>query len=79
MPALTNGEQDVLQRLARGDSYLDVAQTLFITQNTVKTHVASLYRKLNASRRSEALRTAWALGMLLEIPAASPLPREGHG
>jgi DNA-binding CsgD family transcriptional regulator len=73
VPQLTNREVDVLTRLARGDSYVDVAQYLFITENTVKTHVASLYRKLNAGRRAEALRTAWALGLIAEVGATSPL------
>jgi ATP/maltotriose-dependent transcriptional regulator MalT len=55
-----------------GDSYLDVAQTLFITQNTVKTHVSALYRKLNVNRRSEALHRAWRLGLLNEVSPTVP-------
>ena len=57
-------ETDVLQELALGGSYLDVAQALYVTENTVKTHVASLYRKLGADRRAGALREARARGLL---------------
>ena len=78
VPPLTSREVEVLGRLARGDSYLDIAQALYITQNTVKTHVAALYRKLNAGKRSEALRTAWALGLLTEIAPASPDPGQAR-
>lgn len=78
VPPLTSREADVLTRLAHGDSYVDIAQHLYITQNTVKTHVASLYRKLNAGRRSEALRAAWSLGLLTEVTAASPDSGERH-
>ena len=76
VPALTPREQDVLGRLARGEEYVDIAQHLYITQNTVKTHVASLYRKLNVGRRSQALRAARDLGLLTEVGAVSPAPGE---
>ena len=76
MPALAPREQDVLGRLARGEEYVDIAQHLYITQNTVKTHVASLYRKLNVGRRSQALRAARDLGLLTEVGAVSPAPGE---
>jgi DNA-binding CsgD family transcriptional regulator len=55
---------DVLRELALGGSYTDIAATLFITENTVKTHLASLYRKLGATRRGEALRAAREAGLL---------------
>lgn len=62
--ALTPRERDVLDRLARGASYADIAADLVVSTNTVKTHVASLYAKLGAGRRSEALATARALELL---------------
>ena len=40
------------------DTYADIAASLFVSENTVKTHVSSLYGKLGAARRSEALATA---------------------
>ncbi|WP_324291229.1 helix-turn-helix transcriptional regulator [Paractinoplanes pyxinae] len=56
--ALTRRERDVLAELARGATYADIAAAHFIAESTVKTHVSSLYAKLGASRRSEALATA---------------------
>ncbi|MFS0701762.1 LuxR C-terminal-related transcriptional regulator [Cellulomonas sp. 179-A 4D5 NHS] len=62
--ALTRRELAVLRGLAEGLSYTEVAHTLFITPNTVKTHVSSLYRKLGVERSAQALRAARQLGML---------------
>ncbi len=56
--ALTTRELDVLVELARGRSRSDIARSLFITLNTVKTHQRSLYRKLEVSTREEAIREA---------------------
>lgn len=64
VPALTVRERDVLDRLARGASYADIAVDLVLSANTVKTHVTSLYAKLGATRRSEALATARTLDLL---------------
>ena len=61
---LTRRELAVLRGLADGLSYTEVAHTLFITPNTVKTHVSSLYRKLGVERSAQALRAARQLGML---------------
>jgi len=61
---LTAREAEVLDQLALGSSYAEVAQALFITENTVKTHLISLYRKLGVDKRSAALRTARAVGLL---------------
>ena len=44
--------------------YAEIAQSLFITENTVKTHLLSLYRKLGVDKRSAALRTARSIGLL---------------
>ncbi len=63
-PLLTPRERDVLERLARGASYADMAAELVLSANTVKTHVASLYAKLGAGRRSDALATARAHDLL---------------
>jgi LuxR family maltose regulon positive regulatory protein len=61
---LTAREAEVLDQLALGSSYAEVAQALFITENTVKTHLISLYRKLGVDKRSAALRTARTVGLL---------------
>ncbi|TCO50263.1 ATP/maltotriose-dependent transcriptional regulator MalT [Kribbella antiqua] len=61
---LTAREADVLDQLALGSSYAEIAQALFITENTVKTHLISLYRKLGVEKRSAALRVARSVGLL---------------
>jgi LuxR family maltose regulon positive regulatory protein len=64
LPALSPRERDVLLELARGSTYADIAANLFVSENTVKTHVSSLYSKLAASRRSEALAGARRMGLV---------------
>jgi LuxR family maltose regulon positive regulatory protein len=63
-PVLTPREREVLAELARGATYADIAAALFVSENTVKTHVSSLYGKLAVSRRSEALAVARTLHLL---------------
>jgi ATP/maltotriose-dependent transcriptional regulator MalT len=62
---LTARESDVLGQLALGSSYTEIAKDLYITENTVKTHLASLYRKLGVDKRSAALRVAREVGLLV--------------
>jgi DNA-binding NarL/FixJ family response regulator len=61
---LTPRELDVLGQLALGGSYADISQALYVTENTVKTHVASIYRKLGADRRATALSIARDHGLV---------------
>ena len=63
-PDLSPREREVLNELARGATYADIAASLFVSENTVKTHVSSLYGKLAVSRRSEALAVARNLHLL---------------
>lgn len=63
-PSLSPREREVLHELARGATYSDVATSLFVSENTVKTHVSSLYGKLAVSRRSQALAVARSLHLL---------------
>jgi DNA-binding NarL/FixJ family response regulator len=56
--ALTRREHDVLVELARGRSYRAMARTLFVSENTVKSHVTAVYRKLGVDRRIDAIRVA---------------------
>ncbi|GAA4372417.1 LuxR C-terminal-related transcriptional regulator [Nocardioides caricicola] len=63
-PTLSPRERDVLNELARGSTYADIAATLFVSENTVKTHVSSLYSKLSVNRRSAALAVARSLHLL---------------
>lgn len=55
---LTERERDVLAELSLGGSYSDVADAMFLSENTVKTHLTSVYRKLGVDRRVDALRIA---------------------
>ena len=63
-PILSPREREVLSELARGSTYADIAATLFVSENTVKTHISSLYGKLAVSRRSEALSVGRSLGLV---------------
>ncbi|MFZ5635490.1 MAG: response regulator transcription factor [Pseudomonadota bacterium] len=57
-------ELTVLAALAEGRSNKEIAQLLDVSPNTVKTHVARLFEKLGARRRTEAIRRARELGIL---------------
>ncbi|GAA4747501.1 LuxR C-terminal-related transcriptional regulator [Nocardioides endophyticus] len=61
---LTARELEVLEQLSLGGGNADLARALFVSENTVKTHLASIYRKLEVDRRVDALRVARAHGLL---------------
>ncbi|XEC33030.1 hypothetical protein JAO84_30265 [Streptomyces fradiae] len=61
---LSARERDVLSRLARTMSTEEIAADLYVSVNTVKTHLKSVYRKLSVHRRNEAVRRARDLGLL---------------
>ncbi|MFF1544549.1 LuxR C-terminal-related transcriptional regulator [Streptomyces sp. NPDC058291] len=61
---LTGRERDVLRRLALTMSTEEIAADLYLSVNTVKTHLKSAYRKLSVNRRGEAVRRARDLGLL---------------
>jgi LuxR family maltose regulon positive regulatory protein len=61
---LSAREQDVLERLAQMMSTQEIAADLFVSVNTVKTHLKSLYRKLGVNRRSDAARRGRDLRLL---------------
>ena len=63
-PTLSPREREVLNELARGSTYADIAAKLFVSENTIKTHVSSLYGKLSVGRRSEALAVARNLHLI---------------
>jgi len=63
--SLTQREAQVLQKLADGLSAADIALELFITQATVKTHLASIYRKLESKNRIQAIIVARKNGLLI--------------
>jgi DNA-binding NarL/FixJ family response regulator len=57
-------ELGVLHALAAGQSNKEIARTLGVSPNTVKTHLARLYDKLGAVRRTDAVARARELGLL---------------
>jgi LuxR family maltose regulon positive regulatory protein len=61
---LSGREHDVLERLALMMSTQEIAADLYVSENTVKTHLKSAYRKLAVNRRSDAVRRARELGLL---------------
>lgn len=61
---LTRQEMRVLERLAAGRSNKEIAWDLGLSPNTVKTHVANLYGKLDVSRRTQALGKARDLALI---------------
>jgi LuxR family maltose regulon positive regulatory protein len=61
---LTAKETEVLGYLAALLSTEEIARTMFVSVNTIKTHVRGVLRKLAASRRNEAVRRARELGLI---------------
>ncbi|MEM7054792.1 MAG: response regulator transcription factor, partial [Pseudomonadota bacterium] len=61
---LTARELEVLSLMAEGCSNQEIAEKLFISLNTVKSHVSSLLGKLAVQRRTQAVRKALSLGLI---------------
>ncbi len=61
---LTARELEVLQALAGGSSVAQAAKALFMSESTVKTHIAKLYDKLGANNRASAMMAAIRLGLI---------------
>jgi LuxR family transcriptional regulator, maltose regulon positive regulatory protein len=62
---LSSRERDVLRHVAEMLDTADIAAEMYISVNTVKTHLKSIFRKLGASDRREAVRRARQLNLLL--------------
>jgi ATP/maltotriose-dependent transcriptional regulator MalT len=61
---ISRREYEVLQLMAQGNSNQEIADKLFVSLNTVKTHSANLYAKLDAKRRTQAIQRAKGLRLL---------------
>ncbi|MEO0470833.1 MAG: response regulator transcription factor [Bacteroidota bacterium] len=61
---LSKREFDVLQQLAKGATNKQIAETLFISENTVKTHLSNIYDKLDVKRRTQAVGKAREMGLI---------------
>ena len=62
--ALSPREIDVLQRMAVGKSNKEIGAELFISEGTVKTHIKSIFSKLDVVSRTEAVATATRRGLI---------------
>jgi NarL family two-component system response regulator LiaR len=61
---ISKREYDVLELMAQGLSNQEIADKLFVSLNTIKTHSSNLFVKLDARRRTQAVRRAKELGLL---------------
>jgi two-component system response regulator DegU len=62
--ALSQREAEVLQLFADGCSTVEVGEKLYISAKTVKNHLASIYEKLDARDRTQAVLTAVRMGII---------------
>ncbi|MEZ8825964.1 LuxR C-terminal-related transcriptional regulator [Vibrio sp. 10N.261.55.A7] len=58
MTQLTNREKQIIHLLGHGASNIQIADKLFVSENTVKTHLHNIFKKINAKNRLQAL--LWA-------------------
>jgi DNA-binding CsgD family transcriptional regulator len=61
---ISKREHEVLILMAQGLSNQEVADKLFVSLNTVKTHSSKLFEKLNVQRRTQAIQEAKKLGLV---------------
>lgn len=61
---LTNREREVFLEICRGLSNREIAEKLYVSEHTVKTHVSNLLMKLEVKRRTQVIRLARELGVV---------------
>ncbi|MEP6635082.1 MAG: response regulator transcription factor, partial [Acidobacteriota bacterium] len=61
---LTPRELEILELIANGMSNREIAEKLFVSENTVKTHSSRLFDKLSAKRRTQAVQIGKELGLI---------------
>lgn len=74
---LTTREVEVLEALAAGMSNEDIATSLYVSVNTVKTHLKNVYGKLQVASRTQAVARATELG-LIGVPVGPPAQPNGQ-
>ena len=62
--AITKRELEILELIAQGFSNREIAEKLFVSENTVKTHSSRLFDKLSAKRRTQAVQRGKELGLI---------------
>lgn len=73
--ALTQRETDILALLAEGRSNRDISRALFLSEKTVKAHLAAIFRKLSVTNRTQAAMAAVSMGI---GPGLHPLELGGR-
>lgn len=63
-PRLTKTQREVLVRIANGDTTAGIAQMMGVSEETVKSHVRAILRRLNARNRSHAVALGFLKGLL---------------
>ena len=63
---LTDRECEILKGIAKGLSNKEIGEQLFVSENTVKKHIANIYFKLDVNRRTQAVAKAKELKILTE-------------
>src|SRR5690606_6731757 len=66
LTSLSEREREVLVLIARGHTNQQIAEELFISENTVKKHVNSIYAKLETENRAGVAAFAWRRGLVDE-------------
>ncbi|MEP6568997.1 MAG: response regulator transcription factor [Acidobacteriota bacterium] len=61
---VTPRELEILELIAHGMSNREIAEKLFVSENTVKTHSSRLFDKLSAKRRTQAVQLGKELGLI---------------
>jgi DNA-binding CsgD family transcriptional regulator len=61
---ITRRELEILELIARGLSNREIAEKLFVSENTVKTHSSRVFDKIGAKRRTQAVQMGKELGLL---------------
>jgi DNA-binding CsgD family transcriptional regulator len=61
---VTPRELEILALIAKGMSNREIAEKLFVSENTVKTHSSRLFEKLSAKRRTQAVQIGKELGLI---------------
>lgn len=61
---ISKREHEVLELIAKGHSNQEIADKLFVSVNTVKTHLSNLFLKLEAARRTQAIQRAKELRLI---------------
>jgi DNA-binding NarL/FixJ family response regulator len=70
--SLTQRETDILALLAEGRSNRDISRALFLSEKTVKAHLAAIFRKLGVTNRTQAAMAAVSMGIGPELHPFEP-------